>query len=138
MSTAYYNLLLYFLENIAHLGKCSTLGKNECSVAIWPILLLNSVQIVTSIDRQLLNGLIMRDYAPFVLTAVQWPQEAPSQFVRINQPVQLKHCRECNMEKIALRLSLDPNIALGFASCYISLLTVPSCYFFHIVLTAVL
>ena len=27
-------------------------------------------------------------YAPFVLTAVQWPQEAPLQFVRINQPVQ--------------------------------------------------
>ena len=68
-------------ENIAHLGKYNTLGENKCSVAIWPILLLNSVQIVTSIDRQLLNGLLMRDYAPFVLTAVQWPQEAPSQFV---------------------------------------------------------
>ena len=72
-------------ENIAHLG---TLGKNKCSVTIWPILLLSSVQIVSSIDRRLLNGLLMRDYAPFALTAVQCLQEAPSQFVQINQPVQ--------------------------------------------------
>ena len=42
------------------------------------------------------------------------------------------------MEKIALRRGLEPNIALGFASCYISLSTAPSCYFFHIALTAVL
>ena len=81
-------ILAQLPENIAHLGKYSTLGKNKCSVTIWPILLLNSVQIVPSIDRRLLNGLLMQDYAPFVLTAVQWPQEAPSQFVRINQPVQ--------------------------------------------------
>ena len=34
-------------ENVAHLGKYSTLGENNCSVTIWPILLLNSVQIVS-------------------------------------------------------------------------------------------
>ena len=34
-------------ENIAHLGKYSTLGKNKCSVTIWHILLLNSVQIMS-------------------------------------------------------------------------------------------
>ena len=81
-------ILAQLSENIAHLGKYSTLGKNKCSVAIWPILLLNSVQIVTIIDRWLLNGLLMQDYVPFVLTAIQWSQEAPLQFVRINQPVQ--------------------------------------------------
>ena len=44
---------------------------NKCSITIWPILLLNSVQVITSIDIRLLNGLLMRDYIPFVLTAVQ-------------------------------------------------------------------
>ena len=34
------------------------------------------------------------------------------------------------MEKIALGLVLETNTALGFASCYISLSTAPSCYFF--------
>ena len=60
----------------------------------------------------------------------------------LNKPAstinQLKHCRECNMEKIALGLGLETNIALGFASCYISLSTAPLCYFFHIALAAVL
>ena len=32
------------------------------------------------------------------------------------------------MEKITLGHGLKPNIALGFASCYISLSTTPSCY----------
>ena len=47
----------------------------------------------------------------------------------------LKHCRECNMEKIARGRSRETNIARGKAECYIiSLLTAPSCYFFHITL----
>ena len=41
----------------------------------------------SSIDRWLLNGRLMQDYVPFMLIAIQWPQEAPSQFAHINQPV---------------------------------------------------
>ena len=52
---------------------CDYSWRTGYPVTIWPILLLNSIQIVTSIDRRLLNGLLMQDYAPFVLTAVQWP-----------------------------------------------------------------
>ena len=52
---------------------------------------------------------------------------------------QLKHrFVSGSMEKITLGRGLEPNIALGYASCYISLSTVPSCYFFHIALAAVL
>ena len=47
-------------------------GKNKCSATIWPILLLNSVQIVSLADRRLLNNLLMQDYnIPFVSTAIQ-------------------------------------------------------------------
>ena len=42
------------------------------------------------------------------------------------------------MEKIALGLGLKTNIALSFASCYISLSTALLYYFFHIALVAVL
>jgi len=38
----------------------------------------------------------MRDYVPYVLTAIQWLPEAPSQFVRINQPV---HCSQAKPYK---------------------------------------
>ena len=52
---------------------------------------------------------------------------------------QLKHrFASGNMEKITLGHGLKPNIALGYASCYISLLTAASCYSFRIALTAVL
>ena len=52
---------------------------------------------------------------------------------------QLKHhFASGNMEKITLGRGLEPNIALGYASCYVSLSTAPSCYFFHITLAAVL
>ena len=40
--------------------------------------------------------------------------------------------------KITLRHGLEPNIALGFTLCYISLSTMPSSYFFYIALAAVL
>jgi len=68
-------------------GKYSTLGKNKCSIIIWPILLLNSVQII-SLVYGFLNDLLMQNYVPFMLTAIEWPQEVPLQFVRINQQVE--------------------------------------------------
>ena len=53
VKVCYYFYILWHLavfaqlpENGTRLGKYSTLGKNKCSVTIWPILLLNSVQIV--------------------------------------------------------------------------------------------
>ena len=50
----------------------------------------------------------------------------------------LKHCHECNMEKIARGCSRETNIARGKAKSCIRLETKPECYFFHIGLTAVL
>ena len=86
--------------NIEHLGKYTTLGK-KCSVTTWPILLLNSVQIITSVDRRLLNGPPLRDYVPFVLTAIQWPKRNTFA-ICLNKLAstinQLKLCRECNKE----------------------------------------
>ena len=54
------------------------------------------------------------------LTNLQFPES-------YNKPV--KYCiHSCTMESIALKHGLEANIELSFASCYVSLLTTPSCY----------
>ena len=147
----FYGAVLYLLNfrkiqhtwaNIARLGKYSTLGKSLFpSLFGLSCMLLHSEQIVSLAWTGSFEWTANARLRTFRVTCHSMAPRSTFA-ISLNKPAstinQLNHCRECNMEKIALGLGLETNIVLSFASCYISLSTALLYYFFHIALAAVL
>ena len=102
----------------------------------WPLTVALGSSNQLKLNHCNIQGLELTQIGTHLLLLGVTPILRSHYFSTINQ---LKHRHySCNMEKIALRHGLEPNTALGFASCCISLSSTPLCYFFHIALAAVL
>ena len=85
-----------------------------------------------------LNHCNTRTYVDRHLPLATWRHPHSSQSLLLyNKPVKAPPLL-VQYGKIALGHGLEPNTALGFTSCCISVSPTPSCYFFHIALAAVL